>query len=571
MLVAVVATTGCAARGRAAAAAPAPATAAGPEGTADGSLHEDIAKVRHVSSAARPANPTAATTLEGRDPELAAALLHVQASPSAEWHLVAGGLYRQHSVLDAAYRHYNAAAKLQPRNAEAYDGLARIWRDWGMPELAVGDAVRARFYAPESPVVHNTFGTIMQALGRTADARRAYERARQLDERATYALNNLCYLSFLEGRVEAAVEQCRAAVALDPALKTARHNLALAYAASGEVALAQAAFAEGGDAGGGQLQPRHRAHGWPQLPGGDGGVRRRQPRPADAQPRARTCQPGTSADAHRATRSQPARRWRREVTTTMLASQEVVPHPTAPDTLEASGLSLDLVLQLVLKTLHFAGELSGSDLSRRLGLSFSVLVPAPSTCSRRSSRSRSSAAASSAARPIATALPTAAGRERRCFSRTATTWAMRRSRSRQYQEYMRAFRAAAPRNATQDRIRGAFAHLVISDKVLDQLGPAINAGHSMFVYGPPGNGKTVISQAIRSLLDGEIAIPHALEVEGNIIRLFDPVNHEEIADGLRDDSSLTTLGTARSPLGALQAADGHGRRRADARVARAEL
>jgi predicted ATPase with chaperone activity len=58
--------------------------------------------------------------------------------------------------------------------------------------------------------------------------------------------------------------------------------------------------------------------------------------------------------------------------------------------------------------------------------------------------------------------------------------------------------------------------------VLDQLGPAINAGHSMFVYGPPGNGKTVISQAIQNLLDGDIAIPHAIEVEGSIIRVFDP-------------------------------------------------
>jgi tetratricopeptide (TPR) repeat protein len=175
----------------------------------------------------------------------------VQASPSAESHLVAGELYRQHSVLDAAYTHYNAAVKLQPRGAEAaqaYDGLARIWRDWGLPELAVGDAVRARFYAPESPVVHNTFGTIMQALGRPADARRAYERAQQLDAHATYALNNLCYLSFLEGRLETAVEQCRAAVTIDPTLKTARHNLALAYAASGDVGLAQAVFAEGGDA-----------------------------------------------------------------------------------------------------------------------------------------------------------------------------------------------------------------------------------------------------------------------------------------------------------------------------------
>ena len=60
----------------------------------------------------------------------------------------------------------------------------------------------------------------------------------------------------------------------------------------------------------------------------------------------------------------------------------------------------------------------------------------------------------------------------------------------------------------------------------------------MFVYGPPGNGKTVISQAIHNLLDGEIAIPHALEVEGHIIRLFDPVNHEVVATE-EDDNSLT--------------------------------
>jgi predicted ATPase with chaperone activity len=50
----------------------------------------------------------------------------------------------------------------------------------------------------------------------------------------------------------------------------------------------------------------------------------------------------------------------------------------------------------------------------------------------------------------------------------------------------------------------------------------------MFVYGPPGNGKTVIAQAIHNLLPGEIAIPHALEVEGQIIRLFDPINHDPL-------------------------------------------
>jgi predicted ATPase with chaperone activity len=74
--------------------------------------------------------------------------------------------------------------------------------------------------------------------------------------------------------------------------------------------------------------------------------------------------------------------------------------------------------------------------------------------------------------------------------------------------------------------------------VLDQLGPAINAGHSMFVYGPPGNGKTVISQAIRDLLQGEIAIPHAIEVEGAIIRFFDPVNHEPVAPSEDQEQGL---------------------------------
>ena len=89
---------------------------------------------------------------------------------------------------------------------------------------------------------------------------------------------------------------------------------------------------------------------------------------------------------------------------------------------------------------------------------------------------------------------------------------------------MSEYKKKAPHTATRERVRQAFSHLVISDRVMDQLGPAINAGHSMFVYGPPGNGKTVISQAIQKLLDGDLHVPHALEIEGAIVRLFDPVD-----------------------------------------------
>ena len=64
----------------------------------------------------------------------------------------------------------------------------------------------------------------------------------------------------------------------------------------------------------------------------------------------------------------------------MLASKTnvtaILPHPPAPTTLEEAGLSLDIVIQLVLKTLHFTGELPGSELAHRLGLRFSVIEPA---------------------------------------------------------------------------------------------------------------------------------------------------------------------------------------------------
>ena len=64
----------------------------------------------------------------------------------------------------------------------------------------------------------------------------------------------------------------------------------------------------------------------------------------------------------------------------MLASKpdipSILPHPPAPSTLEEAGLTLDLMIQLALKSLHLTGEMTGSELARRLGVRFSVLEPA---------------------------------------------------------------------------------------------------------------------------------------------------------------------------------------------------
>ncbi len=218
---------------------------------------------------------------------------------------------------------------------------------------------------------------------------------------------------------------------------------------------------------------------------------------------------------------------------------EVVPFPGAPQSLEETGLPLDLVLQLTLKSLHFAGELSGTELSRRLGLEFAVIAPALELL--KAQHQIAIVGGGFVGGATYRYRISDAGRARAAlFLETSHYVGAAPVPLAQYQAYMTAYRAAAPRGATRERVRGAFAHLVISDGVLDQLGPAINAGHSMFVYGPPGNGKTVISEAIHNLLEGEIAIPHALEIEGNIVRLFDPVNHERITVDDEADS-LTSL------------------------------
>jgi hypothetical protein len=213
---------------------------------------------------------------------------------------------------------------------------------------------------------------------------------------------------------------------------------------------------------------------------------------------------------------------------TIAESPDVVPFPAPAQTLEASGLALDLILQLTLKLLHFAGELTGTELSRRLGLEFAVIAPALDLL--KAQHQVGIVGGGFVGGASYRYRITDAGRGRAAlFLESSHYVGAAPVPLAQYQDYLNAYRKAAPGGVTRERVRKAFSHLVLGDRVIDQLGPAINAGHSMFVYGPPGNGKTVISQAIHNLLDGEIAIPHAIEVEGNIIRVFDPVTHEAVA------------------------------------------
>lgn len=83
-------------------------------------------------------------------------------------------------------------------------------------------------------------------------------------------------------------------------------------------------------------------------------------------------------------------------------------------------------------------------------------------------------------------------------------------------------------NPTVDDLRRAFADLLLSQRMLNRLGPAVNSGRGLFLYGAAGNGKTSIAERVTRAFGQSIWIPRALGIDGEIIRLFDPSNHEEM-------------------------------------------
>jgi tetratricopeptide (TPR) repeat protein len=185
-------------------------------------------------------------SVESWDRRLSAALLELAQQPTAARHRNVALEYRRLGILDVAHAHLRAAVQLDHQDAAAFDGLARIWRDWGFPHLGLDDATRAVQLAPESAAAANTLGTLLQLQGYVADASRWYERALTLEPDAPYALNNLCYASVILRRES--VNTCQRAVAAAPQSKDARNNLALAFAAAGNIDRARLELERSSDA-----------------------------------------------------------------------------------------------------------------------------------------------------------------------------------------------------------------------------------------------------------------------------------------------------------------------------------
>ena len=199
--------------------------------------------------------------------------------------------------------------------------------------------------------------------------------------------------------------------------------------------------------------------------------------------------------------------------------------PVPPATQEETGLSADLLSQLLIKMLY-TGEASGIQLAERLRLGYALLDQLfEAARTEKLVEVRGAAGTGSAGYRYAL---TDLGRDRaRQFLDANSYVGPAPVPLVQYVAFMRAV-AAERGHVDHDCLSSGFAHLVVNPETLNQLGPAINSGKSVFLYGPPGNGKTVIAEGIGRTFGGDMYIPHAIEVDSQIITMFDPVNNQSL-------------------------------------------
>ncbi len=207
-------------------------------------------------------------------------------------------------------------------------------------------------------------------------------------------------------------------------------------------------------------------------------------------------------------------------------AERTAPSPPIPTTLAEAGLTPDLIEHLIVKTLY-TGEATGLVVADRMRLPFGMLEPLIEHArAERLVEVRGATGAGSAAGYRYTLTDVGRDRARQYLDANSYVGAAPVPLAA-YVDAMRGLMATRG-YIERDRLRRGFAHLVIGEHIFEQLGPAVNAGKAMFLYGPPGNGKTVIAEGLGRTIGGDMYMPYAIEIDGHIITMFDPVNHESL-------------------------------------------
>jgi hypothetical protein len=224
------------------------------------------------------------------------------------------------------------------------------------------------------------------------------------------------------------------------------------------------------------------------------------------------------------------------IETTELLNLGVV--PPVPESLHDAGIQQSIVEQLILKYLYFRGELVGREIGQLLGFQFSIIDEILETFKRQHF--------------VAVKKSLGMGNMSGVFVLTDSGRNLAREflESNQYAgpapvplyQYSEVVRLQKLRDnwLSPELLTKAFRHLVVEADILAQIGPAVNASKSFLIYGQPGNGKTALAESLFRVETEPIYLPYALECQGNIIQIYDPIYHQKIEDEEGEMSALQT-------------------------------
>ena len=202
-------------------------------------------------------------------------------------------------------------------------------------------------------------------------------------------------------------------------------------------------------------------------------------------------------------------------------ANEIIP---APRSMEEIGVRKNLLEDLALKTVYLVGEMSLSELARHMALNLSLVMELFERL-----RKDQLCEVTGMVGTVHRITTTSSGKSR----------ALELLDHNQYsgptpvtlEDYVRRIRAQSVRgiDVTPRDISRAFEHLVLDAQMLDQLGTAVVSGRGIFLYGPTGTGKTTLAETLTRLFySNQVWLPYAVEVDGQIITVYDSVLHKKV-------------------------------------------
>jgi len=197
--------------------------------------------------------------------------------------------------------------------------------------------------------------------------------------------------------------------------------------------------------------------------------------------------------------------------------------PQVPESIEATGLELSFVADLILKHALFLGVFDVPEAASKVKLPRGIVDKAMDLL-----RNERFIEVKGAAQ----------------YSKMAYKFSLTERGRKQAQDLLNVCQYVGPAPVTYDHycrvingqsikncvindqtIRQAFSNLVVNEQILERLGPALNSGRAIFLYGPPGNGKTTIAETVGKILPDKVYVPYSVMVSGEIILVYDPITH----------------------------------------------